>query len=66
MCLFYLPPLKQATKHNQLYAYITELKQEVVNKPNNPQYTVEFAKYLIIRKSSTAPDDVTLNVNQKM
>ena len=61
----YFNPLKAATERNNLYGYITELKREAMKDPMNGLWQKEFKKYLIIRKSSTAPGGWTVNVNNE-
>ena len=46
----YFNPIKAATERNELYAYVTELKQEALKDPLQGSLQKDFKKYLIIRK----------------
>lgn len=61
----YFNPIKEAKERNELYAYITELKQEALHDPQQKHLQSEFKKYLIVRKSSTAPTGYTVNVRKE-
>ena len=62
----YFNPVKEAKERNELYAYVTELKQEAVHDPLQKHLQSEFSKYLIIRKSSVAPSGYTVNVRKEV
>ena len=61
----YFNPIKAATERNELYAYVTELKQEALKDPLQGNLQKDFKKYLIIRKSSKAPSGWTVSINEK-
>lgn len=62
----YFNPVKEAKERNELYAYVTELKQEAMRDPLQKHLQAEFGKYLIIRKSSTSPTGYTVNVRKEV
>ena len=59
----YFNPIKAMKEKNELYAYITELRQEAIKNPENKDLLSEFNKYLIIRKSSKNKNGYTVNVS---
>ncbi|MCR5756739.1 MAG: IS1634 family transposase [Selenomonas sp.] len=60
----YLNSVRQVTERTKLYTYITELRREALKNPDNPQYTTEVKKYLIIRNSSKSSEGLTANVRK--
>ena len=62
----YYNPIKAAKERNELYAYVTELRQEAIKNPNNAELKKEFDKYLIIRKSSKNESGYTINVREEI
>jgi transposase len=61
--IFFNPILANA-RRNELYGYITTLKEAAISDPENEQLTAEFEKYLIIRKSMTDTKKVTVTVRE--
>ena len=62
----YYNPIKAAKERNELYAYVTELRQEAIKNPNNAELKKEFDKYLIIRNSSKNESGYTINVREEV
>jgi transposase len=56
--------VKAVENRENLYAYVTLLKQEAGKDPNNPKYLAEFNHYLIIRKSDKNVPGYTINIRQ--
>ena len=60
----YFNPVKAATERNQLYGFVTELKQAALLDPEQPGLQEDFRKYLIIRKSSRQDGGYTVSIRQ--
>ena len=58
----YFNPTKAQKEKDELYAYVTELKQVAEKDPVNKKLRPEFDKYLIIRNSSRREDGYTINI----
>ena len=46
----YFNPAKATIERNQLYGFVTELKQSAQQNPEQPKLQEDFRKHLIIRK----------------
>jgi transposase len=46
---------------NRLYGYVTMLKQEALNNPENPKFINDFKKYLVVRKNKKRDLGYTVN-----
>jgi len=60
----YFNPVKELKERNDLYRYITELKQEAHKNPENKRLAQDFRRYLIIRKSSSSTTGHTVNIRE--
>lgn len=58
----YFNPAKAQKDKNELYAYVTELKQAAAKDPGNDRLRSEFDKYLIIRNSSLREGGHTITI----
>ena len=61
----YFNPMKAAKERNDLYGYVTELRQEAMRDPGQAGLADEFKKYLNVRKSSAAPEGYTVSVKEE-
>ncbi|MCD8201716.1 MAG: transposase [Clostridia bacterium] len=52
------------TEKNELYQYVARLKMEAESSPEGKANQEEYARYLIIRKSSVNPNGYTVNIRQ--
>lgn len=62
----YFNPVKAATERNQLYGFVTELKQTAQQDPEQPKFQEDFHKYLIIRKSSKHDGGCIVSIRQEV
>jgi len=62
--MVYYNPAKAQKEKNELYAYVTELKQLAQTDPENKKLKSEFDKYLITRSSSIHEDGHTINIRK--
>jgi hypothetical protein len=60
----YFNPEKQMKERNDLFRFVTELYQEALLNPHHPKFAQDFQKYLIIRKSSSAPNGYTISIRE--
>lgn len=64
--MIYFNPVKAQKEKNELYAYVTELKQLAQTDPENKKLQAEFDRYLIVRRSSLHEDGYTINIRKEM
>lgn len=62
----YYNPVKELKEKNELYRYVTELKELAKKEPNNKQYQEDFNQYLIIRKSDKVEEGYTINIRENV
>ncbi len=62
--MIYFNPAKAQKEKNELYSYVTELKQLAQKDPENKKLKSEFDKYLIIRSSSINEGGYTINIRK--
>jgi hypothetical protein len=60
----YYNAMKAALRREELYAYLTTLKEMALDNPGDSRHSAEFRKYLNVRKSSKNGAGVTVSVRE--
>jgi len=57
-------PEKAARDRNELYGYVTSLARKAAADPWNKKLSDEYGKYLVVRRSQTAENGVTVSIRE--